>query len=164
MRAHSRPVPVFAGLAPTIPARSYADGESGQSHAVHSGRWHHLRSAFSGSSPRQYRRGSAMASGSALFEALKRGVEFRGRAAGRSSSTRGASGSTRTLPITHGDRHDRHDARAFPSSRLWAVYEPRKVPPAGATLQNDLPGAFGQADWVLIKTPYRLEGIPEKTA
>jgi UDP-N-acetylmuramate-alanine ligase len=28
--------------------------------------------------------------------------------------------------------------------------------------QNDLPGAFGQADRVLIKTPYRLEGIPEK--
>lgn len=50
----------------------------------------------------------------------------------------------------------------FPSSRLWAVYEPRSATSRRNVFQNDLPGAFGQADRVLIKTPYRLEGIPPK--
>ncbi len=49
----------------------------------------------------------------------------------------------------------------FPSSRLWAVYEPRSATSRRRVFQNELPGSFAGADRVLVKTPYKLEGIPE---
>ncbi len=49
----------------------------------------------------------------------------------------------------------------FPQSRLWAVYEPRSATSRRNVFQNELPGAFSGADIVLIKAPYKLDGIPE---
>lgn len=50
----------------------------------------------------------------------------------------------------------------FPSSRLWAVYEPRSATSRRRVFQEELPGAFAGADRVLIKTPYKIDAIPEK--
>ncbi len=49
----------------------------------------------------------------------------------------------------------------YPKARLWAVYEPRSATSRRRVFQDELPGAFSDADAILIKTPYRLEGIPE---
>ncbi len=51
--------------------------------------------------------------------------------------------------------------RHFPNARLWAVYEPRSATSRRNTFQDELPGAFAPADRVFIKTPFRIDGIPE---
>ncbi len=49
----------------------------------------------------------------------------------------------------------------YQNSRIWAVYEPRSATSRRNIFQKELPGAFKRADRVLIKQPYRLEGIAE---
>jgi UDP-N-acetylmuramate: L-alanyl-gamma-D-glutamyl-meso-diaminopimelate ligase len=49
----------------------------------------------------------------------------------------------------------------FPDACICAIYEPRSATSRRRTFQEALSQAFGSADRVLIKTPYRLEVIPE---
>lgn len=49
----------------------------------------------------------------------------------------------------------------FPRARVWALYEPRSATSRRNTFQEELPGAFMDADTILVKTPYRLETVPE---
>ncbi len=49
----------------------------------------------------------------------------------------------------------------FPHARLWAVYEPRSATSRRNVFQEELPVAFEGADAVLIKSPYKLESIPQ---
>jgi len=49
----------------------------------------------------------------------------------------------------------------FPVARLHAVYEPRSATSRRNVFQDELPGAFAAADAVYIKSPFKLDGIPE---
>ncbi len=49
----------------------------------------------------------------------------------------------------------------YKNSRIWAVYEPRSATSRRNIFQKELPEAFKLADRVLIKQPYRLDGIAE---
>jgi UDP-N-acetylmuramate: L-alanyl-gamma-D-glutamyl-meso-diaminopimelate ligase len=51
--------------------------------------------------------------------------------------------------------------QGHPGARLWAVYEPRSATSRRRVFQAELPGAFAAADHVVLKSPYRPEGIPE---
>ncbi|TAL30352.1 MAG: UDP-N-acetylmuramate:L-alanyl-gamma-D-glutamyl-meso-diaminopimelate ligase [Spirochaetes bacterium] len=50
----------------------------------------------------------------------------------------------------------------YPGAKVHAVYEPRSATSRRNVFQDKLPGAFAAADTVLVKSPFRLEGIPEK--
>jgi len=49
----------------------------------------------------------------------------------------------------------------FPDSVLWALYEPRSATSRRRVFQDALPRAFAPADRIIIKTPYRLDTIPD---
>ncbi len=49
----------------------------------------------------------------------------------------------------------------FPDARLWVVYEPRSATSRRNVFQGELAQAFGGADAVLIKSPYKLDSIPQ---
>lgn len=49
----------------------------------------------------------------------------------------------------------------FPDARLWAVYEPRSATSRRNVFQDELAQAFEGADAVLIKSPFKLESIPQ---
>ena len=51
--------------------------------------------------------------------------------------------------------------KRFPEARIWAVYEPRSATSRRSVFQEELANAFRDADSVLVKSPYRLESIPE---
>ena len=51
--------------------------------------------------------------------------------------------------------------KRYPASRIWAVYEPRSATSRRNVLQDELAGAFGNADSVLLKDPYGMDSIPE---
>ncbi|MCP4135436.1 MAG: hypothetical protein GY754_30985 [bacterium] len=50
----------------------------------------------------------------------------------------------------------------FPGSRVWAIYEPRSATSRRNIFQDALPAAFDPAHRTIIKTPYRLDSIPEE--
>jgi UDP-N-acetylmuramate: L-alanyl-gamma-D-glutamyl-meso-diaminopimelate ligase len=51
--------------------------------------------------------------------------------------------------------------KRFPDSVLWALYEPRSATSRRNIFQDILPKSFKSADRILIKSPYKLDAIPE---
>jgi UDP-N-acetylmuramate: L-alanyl-gamma-D-glutamyl-meso-diaminopimelate ligase len=51
--------------------------------------------------------------------------------------------------------------KRFPDSTLWALYEPRSATSRRRVFQDALPQAFAPADRIIIKTPYRLDTVPD---
>ncbi|MEW6527299.1 MAG: Mur ligase domain-containing protein [Spirochaetota bacterium] len=49
----------------------------------------------------------------------------------------------------------------YPGSQIIAVYEPRSATSRRNVFQQELPLAFSDADFVLMKRPYRLDKVPE---
>ena len=49
----------------------------------------------------------------------------------------------------------------YPHSYIIALYEPRSATSRRNVFQNELPAAFKDADFVIMKRPYRLDKVPE---
>ena len=49
-----------------------------------------------------------------------------------------------------------------PGARIFALYEPRSATSRRNVFQEELPGAFEAADRVMIKNPFKLEGISDE--
>ncbi len=49
----------------------------------------------------------------------------------------------------------------YPESKIIALYEPRSATSRRNVFQNELPLAFADADYVIMKRPYRLDKVPE---
>jgi UDP-N-acetylmuramate: L-alanyl-gamma-D-glutamyl-meso-diaminopimelate ligase len=49
----------------------------------------------------------------------------------------------------------------YPGSKIIAIYEPRSATSRRNVFQQELPLAFSDADFVLMKRPYRLDKVPE---
>ncbi len=49
----------------------------------------------------------------------------------------------------------------YPGAAIMALYEPRSATSRRKVFQDELPGAFSEADRIMIKSPFNLEGIPD---
>lgn len=51
--------------------------------------------------------------------------------------------------------------KQYPGCKIWALYEPRSATSRRNIFQEELPGSFENASYVMIKNPYKLDKIPE---
>jgi UDP-N-acetylmuramate: L-alanyl-gamma-D-glutamyl-meso-diaminopimelate ligase len=88
------------------------------------------------------------------FEGVRRRLELRGRARGVSVYDDFAHHPTAVRETLAGVR------AAFPSRRIWALFEPRSATSCRRVFQEDFAGAFTVADEVIIGRVYR-SSLPE---
>ena len=88
------------------------------------------------------------------FEGVRRRLELRGRARGVSVYDDFAHHPTAVRETLAGVR------AAFPSRRIWALFEPRSATSCRRVFQEDFAGAFSVADEVIIGRVYR-SSLPE---
>ena len=91
----------------------------------------------------------------ATFEGVCRRQEVRGTVAGITVIDDFGHHPTAIRQTLIGLRH------VYPTSRLWAIFEPRSNTTRRAVFQQQLPEALGHADGVLMAKVARLEQIPE---
>ena len=90
----------------------------------------------------------------ARFQGVRRRLEIRGRERGVTVYDDFAHHPTAVQETLRGMR------AAFPSRRIWALFEPRSASACRRVFQADFAGAFGQADEVIIGPVYR-SSLPE---
>jgi UDP-N-acetylmuramate: L-alanyl-gamma-D-glutamyl-meso-diaminopimelate ligase len=90
----------------------------------------------------------------ARFKGVRRRLELRGRAGGVSVYDDFAHHPTAVRETLAGVR------AAYPSRRIWALFEPRSATACRKVFQEDFAGAFARADEVIIGRVYR-SSLPE---